>query len=99
MTTTFDGPLAGHASRDHAARLKESDCRLEDLVRLVGQRTDLSSYPHAARVADNILVYDSGSVRAVAATGEGSEALSAELVRALMEGPRRGRPRECLPGP
>lgn len=87
MTTTFDGPLAGHASRDHAARLKESDCRLEDLVRLVGQRTDLSSYPHAARVADNILVYDSGSVRAVAATGEGSEALSAELVRALMEGP------------
>ena len=87
MTTTFDGPLAGHASRDHAARLKESDCRLEDLVRLVGPRTDLSSYPHAARVADNILVYDSGSVRAVAATGEGSEALSAELVRALMEGP------------
>jgi ectoine hydroxylase-related dioxygenase (phytanoyl-CoA dioxygenase family) len=87
VTTTFDGPLAGHASRDHAARLKESDCRLEDLVRLVGQRTDLSSYPHAARVADNILVYDSGSVRAVAATGEGSEALSAELVRALMEGP------------
>ena len=87
MTTTFDRALAGHSPTRHPARLKESDCRIEDLVALVGQATDLAAYPHAARVAGNVLVYDSGSVRAAAATEEGCDAVAAELVRALTEGP------------
>ena len=87
MTATFDSPLAGHVSTRHPARLKESDCRIADFVRLVGQTTDLAAYPRALRVADNVLVYDAGSVRAAAATDEGVDAVSAELVRALTEGP------------
>jgi ectoine hydroxylase-related dioxygenase (phytanoyl-CoA dioxygenase family) len=87
VTATFDGPLVGRASTRLPARLKASDCRIEDFVALVGQTTDLAAYPHAARVADGVLVYDSGSVGAAAATDGGVEAVSAELVRALTEGP------------
>jgi len=87
VTATFDSPLVGLASTRHPARLKESDCRIEDFVHVLEQTTDLAAYPHAARVADNVLVYDAGSVGAAAATEAGTEAVSAELVRALTEGP------------
>ncbi len=87
MTATFDSPLAGRAPTGPSSRLKQSDCRIEDFAALVGQTTDLAAYPHAARVVDNVLVYDSGSVRAAAATDGGVDAVSAELVRALTEGP------------
>jgi len=87
VTATFDSPLVGLASTRHPALLKESDCRIEDFVHVLEQTTDLAAYPHAARVADNVLVYDAGSVGAAAATEAGTEAVSAELVRALTEGP------------
>jgi ectoine hydroxylase-related dioxygenase (phytanoyl-CoA dioxygenase family) len=87
VTTTFDGRLAGRSPAGHAARLRESDCRIEDFAALVEQTTDLASYPHAARVADNVLFYDSASVRTAAGTDAGADAVSAELVRALTEGP------------
>ena len=87
MTATFDSPPAGRARIGPASRLKQSDCRIEDFAALVGQTTDLAAYPHAARVADNVLVYDCASVRAAAASDGGVDAVSAELVRALTEGP------------
>ena len=43
MTTTFDRALAGHSPTRHPARLKKSDCRIEDLVALLGQTTDLAA--------------------------------------------------------
>jgi ectoine hydroxylase-related dioxygenase (phytanoyl-CoA dioxygenase family) len=87
VTATFDSPPAGRARTGPASRLKQSDCRIEDFAALVGQTTDLAAYPHAARVADNVLVYDCVSVRAAAASDGGVDAVSAELVHALTDGP------------
>ena len=90
MGTTSESPrvvVGSHALGRYPARLKESACRVQDLVALVGQTTHLAAYPHAARVEDNVLVYDSSSVRAAAATDGGCEAVSGELVRALTQGP------------
>jgi ectoine hydroxylase-related dioxygenase (phytanoyl-CoA dioxygenase family) len=68
-------------------RLRPSDCRLDDLLPLLAQTSELTSYPHADRVADNVLVYDSRTLRQAAMTPEGREAVEAEVVRALTEGP------------
>lgn len=87
MTTTFDGPQRSQVATKHPARLKESDCRIEDFVPLVEQATNFAAFPRADRVAGNVLVYDSGSLRAATTTDEGRDAVSAELVRALTEGP------------
>jgi ectoine hydroxylase-related dioxygenase (phytanoyl-CoA dioxygenase family) len=83
MTTSLRG------SPDNAtpARLQESDCRLEDFVALVGQQTDLAAYPHAQRVASNVLIYDSERLRAAVDTEAGRAEVAAELVRALTDGP------------
>lgn len=83
MSPTLDTGRAVAASH----RLRESDCRLDDLVALLRQTTDLASYPHADRVADNVLVYDSAALRQAVRTSGGREAVEAELVRALTEGP------------
>jgi len=67
-------------------RLTEADCDLDDFAALVDQRTDATAYPHADRVVDDVLVFDAKSVRdAIAA--EGSDAVEAELVSALTDGP------------
>ena len=34
-----------------------ADCRLDDFRALVEQKTELSDYPHAADVVDNVLIY------------------------------------------
>src|SRR6266496_2070452 len=57
------------------ATLRADTCRLDDFRAVVERATDLDDYPHAAAVAQNVLVY----------RGDGPPA--AELVRALMEGP------------
>ncbi len=87
MSATVDDPLAGRSTTRLPARLRAADCRVEDLARLVARTTELASYPHAARVAEQVLVYDCAAVRAAAATEEGRDAVSAELVRALTDGP------------
>src|SRR5262245_29417979 len=70
-----------------AARLTPADVRLEDFVAVVEQTTDLAVYPHADRVEQNVLVYGSDRLRAATATRAGRDAVSAELVRALTDGP------------
>jgi ectoine hydroxylase-related dioxygenase (phytanoyl-CoA dioxygenase family) len=67
--------------------LTEASCRLDDFVAVVEQRTDLHDYPHADRVVDNVLVYDSARLRVEIATDEGRDGVQAELVRALTDGP------------
>jgi ectoine hydroxylase-related dioxygenase (phytanoyl-CoA dioxygenase family) len=69
------------------ARFTEQDCRLDDLVALVGQQTDLADYPYAAEVVSNVLVYDAEALRTGTADPAGRDAVSAELVRALTDGP------------
>jgi ectoine hydroxylase-related dioxygenase (phytanoyl-CoA dioxygenase family) len=56
-----------------------ADCRLEDFRAVCEQKTELSDYPHADDVIDNVLIYP----------GElpNTHEIQSELVRALMDGP------------
>jgi ectoine hydroxylase-related dioxygenase (phytanoyl-CoA dioxygenase family) len=65
--------------------LTERDCRLEDLVAVLADPTDIADYPHAAAVAQGVLVYDAAALRGLA--GAAREAVTAELARALADGP------------
>ena len=69
------------------ARLTPADVRLEDFAAVLEQTTDLAAYPHAERVEQNVLVYDSDRLRAATTTEPGRDDVSAELVRALTDGP------------
>ncbi len=70
-----------------SARYRETDCRPEDLERLIDQVTDLAEYPHAAAVTEGVLIYDSPALlRAVADPGARAE-VETELVAALTGGP------------
>jgi ectoine hydroxylase-related dioxygenase (phytanoyl-CoA dioxygenase family) len=75
------------ASTQSPARLRESDCRLDDFVALVGQKTDLAAYPHADRVESNVLIYDAARLRSAVTSESGRDDVSAELVHALTAGP------------
>jgi ectoine hydroxylase-related dioxygenase (phytanoyl-CoA dioxygenase family) len=81
MTTS--PTLASHGT----ARLRTADCNLDDLVALVEQRTDLTDFPYANEVVDNVLIYDAARLHAEASSPQGEEAVAAELVRALTDGP------------
>ncbi|GGZ16826.1 phytanoyl-CoA dioxygenase [Streptomyces olivaceoviridis] len=65
------------------AWLSEQDCDLGVFRALVERTTDAASYPHAASVVENVLVYEGERLR----TAGDRTALRAELVRALAEGP------------
>jgi ectoine hydroxylase-related dioxygenase (phytanoyl-CoA dioxygenase family) len=62
--------------------LGEEDCDLDAFRSLVDERTDPADYPLAARVEQNVLVYDSERLRA-----DGAEQARSEWVRALLDGP------------
>jgi ectoine hydroxylase-related dioxygenase (phytanoyl-CoA dioxygenase family) len=71
----------------HPARLRTSDCVLDDFAALVGQTTDPADFPLAAEVVDRVLVYDADRLRVEASSEEGADLVAAELVRALTDGP------------
>jgi ectoine hydroxylase-related dioxygenase (phytanoyl-CoA dioxygenase family) len=56
-----------------------ADCRLEDFRALVEQKTELTDYPHAVDVADNVLIYPGDLPDTLEVQGE--------LARALIDGP------------
>ncbi|PRY12612.1 phytanoyl-CoA dioxygenase family protein [Kineococcus rhizosphaerae] len=66
-------------------RFRESDCDVSAFARLVERTTDLADWPHAAEVQQDVLLYDAAAVRAAVAADR--EAVEAELVRALTDGP------------
>lgn len=68
-------------------RLRASDCRVDDLDAIVQVTTDLADFPHADRVDQGVLVYDSARLRQVAATVDGVAEIEGELARALSDGP------------
>jgi ectoine hydroxylase-related dioxygenase (phytanoyl-CoA dioxygenase family) len=76
-----------HGTAGRPARLLEADCRLDDFAAVVQQTTDVADYPHADRVEQGVLVYDSAVLRAAASTPEGAVEVEGELVRALSDGP------------
>lgn len=67
--------------------LSEDDCRLADFIELVSRTTDLSDYPHASSVEQEVLVYDSATLRVAGGGRLDRDGLHAELARALMDGP------------
>ncbi|MFI5881248.1 phytanoyl-CoA dioxygenase family protein [Streptomyces sp. NPDC051554] len=67
--------------------LTEADCDLDAFRSLVKQRTDIADHPSAERVEQNVPLYDSAQLRALAATAEGRRDVQSELVRALLDGP------------
>jgi ectoine hydroxylase-related dioxygenase (phytanoyl-CoA dioxygenase family) len=67
-------PSLGHMTWYSAA-----DCRLDDFRALVEQKTELSDYPHALDVAQNVLIYPGD----LPDTTE----VKSELARALTDGP------------
>ncbi|HEX4361115.1 MAG TPA: phytanoyl-CoA dioxygenase family protein [Pseudonocardia sp.] len=54
------------------------DCRLDDLLAVLDEPTDLADYPHATEVVDGVLIYSAAALRDTPAD---------ELVRALADGP------------
>src|SRR5262245_57014651 len=62
--------------------LRPEDCRLDDLLEVVAERTDPSEYPHAVRIEQEVLVYDAATV-----ARQDRRTIQAELARALGDGP------------
>ncbi|KPI10543.1 Phytanoyl-CoA dioxygenase [Actinobacteria bacterium OK074] len=67
--------------------LTEADCDLDVFRSLVEQRTDPADHPSAERIEQNVPLYDSDRLRALAATAEGRRDVQSELVGALLDGP------------
>ncbi len=63
--------------------LRPADCRLEDLLTVVAERTDPADYPYASQVDHEVLVYDAARLRGASDTRD----VQAELARALSDGP------------
>ena len=70
----------------HGFRRRE-DCRLEDLLAVVAEPTDLAAFPHADRVEQGVLVYEAAAIRPLLEVPEAADALRAELADALADGP------------
>jgi ectoine hydroxylase-related dioxygenase (phytanoyl-CoA dioxygenase family) len=67
--------------------LRPEDCRLEDLLTVLADKTEQHEYPYAAEVEDQVLLYDATRLRQIASTPDGRYDVQAELARALSEGP------------
>lgn len=70
-------------SRQQQVWLDPEDCRLEDLLAVLDDETDVADYPYAAAVEQQVLVYDAAAVRAA----DDPKAVQAEFARALSDGP------------
>jgi ectoine hydroxylase-related dioxygenase (phytanoyl-CoA dioxygenase family) len=67
--------------------LSPSECRLDDLLAVLADGTDLDRYPHARDVVQGVLVYDSGAIAPAMADPALRRELQSELVDALANGP------------
>jgi ectoine hydroxylase-related dioxygenase (phytanoyl-CoA dioxygenase family) len=67
--------------------LSADDCRLADFADLVSQKTDLTDYPYAAAVEQNLLIYDGARLRRELSRPADRLRVEAELARALLDGP------------
>jgi ectoine hydroxylase-related dioxygenase (phytanoyl-CoA dioxygenase family) len=77
--TTLSPLVAGWHTAD--------DCRLDDLLSVLDDQTRLEDYPHAARVEQQVLVYDSAALRHTVSDPAARRDVRAELAQALSSGP------------
>lgn len=87
IATSPPAQSSAPSSARRPARFTEADCRLEAFAPLLDQTTELADYPFAAQVRDNVLIYDATGLRPIIGEPAGREAVEAELVRALTDGP------------
>jgi ectoine hydroxylase-related dioxygenase (phytanoyl-CoA dioxygenase family) len=66
-------------------RITAADARLEDLVDVLAEQTELADYPHAIDVTQQVLVYDSSTIAGL--DGDQAVSLQGEIARALRTGP------------
>lgn len=67
--------------------ISPTDARLADLRDVLEARVSLADYPYAAAVEQEVLVYESATLRPVIADPVGRRSVQAELARALSVGP------------
>jgi ectoine hydroxylase-related dioxygenase (phytanoyl-CoA dioxygenase family) len=67
--------------------LSAADCRLDDLVSLLADGTDLARYPHAREAVQGVLVYDCAQLAPALADPGQRRTLQAEVADALAHGP------------
>src|SRR5437764_15102322 len=63
-------------------RWSEATCRLDDLLEVLADRTDLNDFPLATEVVAEVLIYDANRLLEAPA-----DEAQAELVRAFADGP------------
>ena len=68
-------------------RFTPEDVRLADLAALAQTETVADDYRYADRVEQGVVVFDAAELRGAAATADGLDAVRAELVHALTDGP------------
>lgn len=88
MTSSAD-KIAGAPMTSDAVPgyLSAGDCRLDDFIDLVSQKTDLADYPYAVAVEQNMLIYDGARLRRELSAPAAGLRVEAELARALLDGP------------
>jgi ectoine hydroxylase-related dioxygenase (phytanoyl-CoA dioxygenase family) len=79
-----DNPKAMRANR---VWYREADCDLDDFISLISRTADLTDYPHASAVEQNVLIYDARRVVDGCATDEGRRDLLAEICEVFAHGP------------
>ena len=79
MTITSTSAAAGW--------IRPEDARLAELLEVLSEQTDLSDYPHAARVEQQVLIYDWATLRHTVDEPSARRQVQAELARALAGGP------------
>ncbi len=82
-----DHPVPADRGAARRARFTPDDVRLADLVEVVSEPTRADDYPHAAGVEQGVVLYASATLRAAVTSPEGEDAVRAELVHALTDGP------------
>lgn len=89
MTTPSTTPTYPDAPMHPAAHgyRRAEDCHLEDLLRVLEDRTDPARHPHATRVEQGVPIYDARALRPVLADPAAADAVRAELADALADGP------------
>ncbi len=66
---------------------RREDCRLEDLVRVLQDRTDPARHPHAAGIDQGVPRYEAATLRPALEDPAVADVIRAELADALAEGP------------
>lgn len=80
--------IADHPTRTSVpGRFTPADVRLEDLAEIASATTSLADHPHADRVEQGVLVYAAARLREAVASPDGEDAVRAELVHAMADGP------------